>query len=89
MTTVSGFATAIAVAKGSDLVATVPERHTTALRSGMYTFALPFKLPTIMVSMMWHPRMHADPVHAWLRDCVRKTAGDKTRASGGHDSLER
>lgn len=77
MTAVSGFATAIAVARGSDLVATVPERHTEALRGGLYTFALPFKLPSMMVSMMWHPRMHADPVHAWLRDCVVKTAGDK------------
>ena len=65
MTTVSGFATAIAVARGSDLVATVPEQHTGALRTGRYTFALPFTLPSIRVSMLWHPRMHADPVHAW------------------------
>jgi DNA-binding transcriptional LysR family regulator len=74
---VSGFATAIAVARGSDLVATVPERHTAALRTGMTTFALPFKLPSIRVSMLWHPRMHADPVHAWLRECLRKTAADR------------
>jgi len=79
MTTVSGFAAAIAVARGSDLVATVPERHTAALRSGMRTFTLPVKLPAIMVSMMWHPRMQADPVHAWLRDSVYKTAGDTRR----------
>lgn len=67
----------IAVARGSDLVATVPERHTEALRAGLYTLPLPFKLPSIMVSMMWHPRMDADPVQAWLRDCVVKTAGDQ------------
>ncbi len=76
-TSVSGFATAIAVARGSDLVATVPERHTEALRAGLHTFPLPFPLPSIMVSMMWHPRMHADPVHAWLRDCVYRTAGTR------------
>jgi DNA-binding transcriptional LysR family regulator len=81
MTTVSGFATAIAVARGSDLVATVPDKHTAALRAGMSTFALPFKLPSIMVSMLWHPRMHADPVHAWLRACVRKTAADPKHRS--------
>ncbi|MGE0392447.1 MAG: LysR family transcriptional regulator, partial [Vicinamibacterales bacterium] len=63
LTTVSGFATAIAVARGSDLVATVPERHTAALRAGMDTFTLPFTLPSLSVSMLWHPRMHADPVH--------------------------
>lgn len=81
MTTVSGFATAIAVARRSDTVATVPEKHTAALRAGMHTFALPFKLPSIMVSMLWHPRTHADPVHAWLRDCVRKVAADPKHRS--------
>jgi DNA-binding transcriptional LysR family regulator len=74
VTTVSGFATAIALARASDLVATVPERHTAALRRGTHTFALPFKLPSFTVSMIWHPRMHADPVHSWLRDCVYATA---------------
>jgi DNA-binding transcriptional LysR family regulator len=73
---VSGFAAAIAVARRSDLVATVPERHTSALRSGMTMMALPFTLPSITVSMLWHPRMHADPVHAWLRECVRAVASD-------------
>lgn len=68
---VSGFSAAIAIARGSDLVATVPERHTAALRHGLHTFRLPFALPTLKVSMLWHPRMHADPVHAWVRDCVR------------------
>lgn len=75
MTSVSGFASAIAVARGSDLVATVPERHTAGLRAGLHTVRLPFELPSITVSMLWHPRMHADPVHAWLRECVRATAG--------------
>ena len=70
-TTVSGFATAIALARQSDLVATVPERHTAALRADSHTFALPFRLPTFLISMIWHPRMHADPVHAWLRSCVQ------------------
>ena len=79
MTSVSGFASAIAVARGSDLVATVPERHTAGLRAGLHTVRLPFELPSITVSMLWHPRMHADPVHAWLRECVRATAGPTGR----------
>lgn len=77
VTTVSGFATAIALAKTSELVATVPERHTAGLRKGAYTFALPFALPSLTVSMIWHPRMHADPVHGWLRDRVHEVAGDR------------
>lgn len=71
-TTVGGFATALALARASDLIATVPERHTTAARSGMLSFALPFAMPEITVSLLWHPRLDADPAHRWLRGCVRE-----------------
>lgn len=68
---VSGFAGALALARSTDLVATVPERHTTRLREAMESFPLPFATPEVTVSMLWHPRLHADPVHRWLRECVR------------------
>jgi DNA-binding transcriptional LysR family regulator len=71
-TSVSGFSAAIALARGTDLVATVPDRHTAALRSGMHTFALPFAVAPFTVSAMWHPRMHADPVHRWLRTTIHE-----------------
>ncbi len=71
-TVVGGFATALALARNSDLVATVPERHTAALRGGMVSFGLPFSVPEILVSMMWHPRLDADAAHRWLRGCVRE-----------------
>jgi DNA-binding transcriptional LysR family regulator len=64
---VAGFAAALALARGTDLVATVPERHTGRLREGLHGFALPFALPGIAVSMLWHPRMDADQAHRWLR----------------------
>jgi DNA-binding transcriptional LysR family regulator len=69
--TVSGFAAAIALAAASDLVATVPERHTGNLRTGLGSFPLPFETPGIPLSMLWHPRLDADPVHRWLRGCVQ------------------
>ena len=69
---VGGFSAAIALARGSDLVATVPERHTESLRAGMFSFPLPFATPEITVSLLWHPRMDADPAHRWLRGCVRE-----------------
>ena len=72
VTMVSGFAAALALARGSDLVASVPERHTGNLRSGMHTFALPVTLPEFTVSLVWHPRLQADPAHRWLRECVRE-----------------
>ena len=70
-TIVGGFATAIALARASDLIATVPERHTGILRAGMHSFSLPVSTPEFTVSLLWHPRLDADAVHRWLRTCVR------------------
>ena len=38
VTIVGGFAAALALARGSDLIASVPERHTGNLRAGMHSF---------------------------------------------------
>jgi DNA-binding transcriptional LysR family regulator len=74
---VGGFATALALARTSDLIATVPDRHTEGLRAGMRSFALPVPLPEITVSLLWHPRLDADPAHRWLRGCVRDICAAK------------
>jgi DNA-binding transcriptional LysR family regulator len=71
-TIVGGFATALALARASDMVATVPERHTASLREGMHGFALPVPVPEITVSLFWHPRLQADPAHRWLRALVQE-----------------
>jgi DNA-binding transcriptional LysR family regulator len=71
VTIVGGFATALALARASDLIASVPEQHTGSLRTGMHDFRLPFATPEITVSLLWHPRLDADPAHRWLRGCVR------------------
>ncbi len=71
VTIVGGFAAALALARTSDLVASVPERHTGNMRDGLHSFPLPFATPPITVSMLWHPRLDADPAHRWLRTCVR------------------
>ena len=68
---VDGFSTALALARDSDLIASVPERHTGKLRAGMHSFPLPVSLPAITVSLLWHPRLDADQGHRWLRGCVR------------------
>jgi len=69
---VGGFATALALAGATDLIASVPERHTGRLRAGMHSFALPVALPEVTVALLWHPRLDADPGHRWLRQCVRE-----------------
>jgi DNA-binding transcriptional LysR family regulator len=71
VTIVAGFSTALALARASDLIASVPERHTGNLRAGMHSFQLPVSIPEITVSLLWHPRLDADPAHRWLRGHVR------------------
>jgi len=71
VTIVGGFSAAVALARATDLIATVPERHTGNLRAGLFSFALPFPVAPIRVAMLWHPRMDADAAHAWLRACVQ------------------
>lgn len=69
--TVSGFAAAIAIARDTECIATVPDTHTRRLRDGMAEFPLPFATPDLAVAMLWHPRMDADAAHQWLRGCVK------------------
>jgi DNA-binding transcriptional LysR family regulator len=71
VTTVGGFSAALALARATDLIASVPERHTGNLRAGMHGFRLPVAMPEFTVSLLWHPRLDADPAHRWLRGCVR------------------
>jgi len=73
---VGGFSTALALARASDLVACVPERHTEGARAGMRTFALPVTIPPMTLSLLWHPRFDADAAHKWMRRCVRETCAE-------------
>lgn len=75
-TVVGGFSAALALARNSNLIASVPARHTDALRAGLYSFPLPVPPPDITVSMFWHPRLEADPAHRWLRQCVRAVCAE-------------
>lgn len=75
VTIVGGFATALALARHSDLIASVPDRHTGNLREGLFTFPLPIPTPQITISLHWHPRLDADPAHRWLRGVVKEVCG--------------
>jgi len=68
--TVGGFGAAIALARGSDVVATVPEKHTSGLCEGMHRFELPVAVEEFTISLFWHTRLDADPAHKWLRKLV-------------------
>jgi len=72
VTTVDGFSAALALARGSDLVATVPDRHTAGLRHGLHDFPIPLELRDFTISLLWHPRLEGDPAHRWLRGKLRE-----------------
>jgi DNA-binding transcriptional LysR family regulator len=79
VTIVGDFSSALALARDSDLIASVPERHTANLRAGMQSFPLPVPTPEITISLLWHPRLDADPAHRWLRGIVLDVCADATR----------
>lgn len=81
-TLVGGFTAALALARATDLIASVPERHTGFLRDGMQSFPLPVEVPGIVISMIWHPRHDADPAHQWLRGCVKAVCDEQLDADG-------
>lgn len=84
VTIVDSFSAALALARTTDLIASVPERSTGNLRAGMHSFPLPVPMPEFMVSLLWHPRLDADPAHRWLRGCVRDIcAGQRARTRAG------
>lgn len=88
-TIVGGFSEALALARASDLIASVPERYTGNLRDGMFSFSLPVSLPEITISLLWHPRLDADPAHRWLRGCVRDACAEHSTGSSARRRAQR
>ena len=70
VSSVDGFSAALALARGSDLIATVPSLHTAGIRDGMHSFPVPLTLHDFTVALLWHPRLDSDPAHRWLREVV-------------------
>ena len=87
VTIVDGFSTALALARASDLIASVPERHTGNLRTGMHSFPIPVSTPEVTVSLLWHPRLDADPAHRWLRQCVRDVCAEQLTETRGRAAV--
>ncbi len=81
--TVGGFGAAIALARASDLVATVPEKHAAGLCAGMHRCKLPVQVDPFTISLFWHPRLDADPAHRWLRGLVVGVCNDEPGPGAG------
>ena len=71
------------ILRGSDLIATVPERLAERL---VQTFDLvqvphPAKLPDVPINVFWHAKYHRSPANEWLRGLVFDLFGDVTPAT--------
>jgi len=80
-TIVGSFSAALALARASELIVSVPERYTGNLRADMHSFALPVPISNVTISLLWHPRMDADPAHRWLRGCIRDVCTERRAAT--------
>jgi len=73
---VPSFLDALNIARRSDLIALVPRaciRDGEVAAQGLEGFDLPVSTPELAISVMWHPRLDADPAHRWLRQKVVAT----------------
>ena len=78
---VTGFSTAITIASHSHLIAVVPMHFTHILRNqilkqSLLSFPLPYSVPSLNISLLWHPKMHNDLAHKWFRDCILQVCNE-------------
>lgn len=70
------YASALEFVAASDCIATMSERLARhhAARYGLQLLAPPLELPRCAGAQVWHPRLDAEPAHAWLRRLVARLA---------------
>lgn len=82
--TVNQFFTAGRVVTNSDLITVLP-RHliaATGMSNEVVTKELPFPLPEVHISMLWHERDARSPAQKWLRGKLMAITSDATFATG-------
>jgi DNA-binding transcriptional LysR family regulator len=71
------------ILRGSDLIATVPERLADRLVEpfGLAKVPHPAKLPDVAINVFWHAKYHRSPANRWLRDVVFDLFGSEAPAT--------
>ncbi|ERV70164.1 LysR family transcriptional regulator [Pseudomonas aeruginosa] len=71
------YANAIQIVRHSDLLGLIPyscigntHLKVSAISYDLQHFEIPIHTPQINISAIWHPRLHSDPAHRWLRDTI-------------------
>lgn len=67
------------ILRGSELIATVPERLADRLLEpfGLVKVPHPAKLPDVAINVFWHAKYHRAPANRWLRAVVFELFGDE------------
>jgi DNA-binding transcriptional LysR family regulator len=70
------------ILRGSDMVATVPERLADRLIEPFDLVKVPHpaKLPVVAINVFWHAKYHRSPSNTWLRSVVFELFGDERAA---------
>jgi DNA-binding transcriptional LysR family regulator len=72
------FGAAIRCVPGTDLIATVPKRFAELYRQNRAIRFLPppREIRGFKYLMIWHPRLHSDAAHVWLRKLIATSAAE-------------
>ncbi len=77
--TVSNFSGLPEFLRGTDMLATAPERMSRHLMRDFAWVPLPFDFKPFTLLMLWHRRNQNDPAHKWLRNQVNAVAATMNR----------
>ena len=77
--TVSNFSGLPEFLRGTDMLATAPERMSKHLMRDFAWVPLPFDFKPFTLLMLWHRRNQNDPAHKWLRNQVNAVAATVNR----------
>lgn len=74
LVTVSNFSGLPEFLRGTDMLATAPQRMSSQLMRDFAWVPLPFDYKPFTLLMLWHRRHQNDPAHRWLRNQVNSVA---------------
>lgn len=80
--TVSNFSGLPGFLRGTDMLATAPNRMSEHLLRDFATAPLPFEYKPFTMLMLWHKRNQNDPAHRWLRNHVNGVAATMNDLNG-------
>ena len=71
------------ILRGSELIATVPERLADRLLEpfGLVKVPHPAKLPEVAINVFWHAKYHRAPANRWLRGILFELFADDAPAA--------